>query len=107
MEENLTRLYWKTDKERINTIIQHLNPKYLKGLYKRFDTYNEEGYAMYLGDGKAPFYNTITVKYDGCIFEASRKTLRKELVRRGFIKQEKWGSTYSDGRPMVYGYRKF
>lgn len=34
-EVELKRLYWSTDKDKINHILSRLNPKYLIGLYKR------------------------------------------------------------------------
>ena len=35
MNNELHRLFWSTDKDKINHILTRLNPKYLKGLHKR------------------------------------------------------------------------
>lgn len=62
-----------------------INNKYLVGLYEKMGGISDEGYPNYDDEERMP--NTVTVKYDGCIFSASRKQLRKELVRRGLILQ--------------------
>ena len=59
------RLYWSTDKDKINKII---NFKYLKGAERRF---------------RAWYYEPrIYMRYDGFEFLVSRQTLRKEITRR-------------------------
>ena len=103
----LTRLYWKTDKEKLLQIMGHLNPKYLVGLYEKMGGISDEGCPNY-GDDEDKESNTITVKYDGCVFTASRKQLRKELVRRGLIKQNDSSIfTHPDGTPKKYGDKKY
>lgn len=71
-EETMTRLYWKSDKEKINRILQRIPDKYLIALELQ-----TRGLAT---DCK---YNVQDVKYDGCIFQASARTLKRECVRRG------------------------
>lgn len=66
------RLYWKTDFEKINQILHHLNPKYLLG---RLEFHQNKVF-----DKSKPF--SLEIKYDGCIFYASRKTLEEECWRR-------------------------
>ncbi len=84
----------------------HLNPKYLVGLYEKMGGISDEGYPNYGDDKKSP--NTVTVKYDGCIFTASRKQLRKELVRRGLIKQNDLTNfVYSDGSTRKWGVKNY
>lgn len=68
----VTRLYQQTDQKRINQILQHLNPKYLLG---RLEFHQNKKF-----DKSKPF--SLEIKYDGCIFYASRKTLEKECWRR-------------------------
>ena len=91
MEEKLTRLYFRDNKERILQIMRHLNPKYLRGLWKKVrdrqyiiasnekcigEYYNEEEWR------KTYTRPIVAVKYDGCIFYASTKTIRDEIKRR-------------------------
>lgn len=101
---NLQRLYWKTDKERILQIMQHLNPKYLVGLYEKLACENDEGFLNYC-DERVSHY--IPVKYDGCQFTCSRKQLRKELVRRGLIKQSDITSIYPNGTQKKIGEKEY
>ena len=88
-EDTLKRLYWSTDKEQIIQIMHHLNIKYLLSLYKKaireehvwttctWDYYSTED------DWKTAYISVYqTVKYDGCQFQASVKTLKDELKRR-------------------------
>ena len=104
----LTRLYWKTDKERLLHIMGHLNSKYLVGLYEKMGGISDEGCPNYGDDDEEKDPNIVTVKYDGCIFTASRKQLRKELVRRGLIKQKEYkGCEYPDGTPKKYGDKEY
>lgn len=104
---NLQRLYWKTDKERLLQIMQHLNPKYLVGLYEKMGGISDDGCPNY-GDDEEKEPNMVTVKYDGCIFTASRKQLRKELVRRGLITQNDFTNfVYSDGSTKKWGVKNY
>lgn len=86
------RLYWSTDKEKINEILQHMNVKYLVGIYERYKRYTDEGIPHNLEDYENPenYRYQEEVKYDGCIFNASKKTIRKELIRRGLIKVKEY-----------------
>lgn len=84
----LHRLFWSTDKDRINHILARLNPKYLKGLHKRclIEFGKKYEVTMYMNSEEYKnerFYRTkVEVKYDGCIFEVSLSTLLKEINRR-------------------------
>lgn len=71
------RLYWSTDKDKINEIIKRINFKYLKGAERRFRT------ACY-------YESRIYMRYDGYQFLVSRETLRKEITRR-IINGENYG----------------
>ena len=71
-EETMTRLHWKSDKERINRILQRIPDKYLIALELQ-----TRGLATNHED------NVRDVKYDGCVFSASAITLKRECVRRG------------------------
>jgi len=88
MNNELHRLFWSTDKDRINHILTRLNPKYLKGLHKRCLIEFGKKYetTMYMNSeeyNNERLYKTkVEVKYDGCIFEASLSTLLKEINRR-------------------------
>lgn len=89
-KQELTRLYFKTDKERIKNILSRVNIKYLVNLYRKAyvqqsrsveddGTYSEEFLQQ-------TYVETCQeVKYDGCIFNASLKTIKDELKRREFI----------------------
>lgn len=94
----LKRLYWSTDKEQINHIISRLNPKYLIGLYKRCnkEIHKKVAVLQYMNstDFKAEvLYNTpVEVKYDGCIFNVSLKTLFKEINKRNKSGEISWGN---------------
>ena len=104
MKTELTRLRWKTDRERIQQTIEHLNNKYLIGLYEKLsgmpDTFS--GYD----DGVES--TDVTVKYDGYIFSCSRKTLSKELVRRDLISQKDSSmSIHPDGTPRKCGTKRY
>lgn len=104
--KDLTRLYWNTDKERLQHIMTRINNKYLVGLYERMGGISDEGYPNYDDEERMP--NTITVKYDGCIFSASRKQLRKELVRRGLILQTDVPNfNHPDGSPKKTGDKEY
>lgn len=84
----LHRLFWSTDKYRINHILTRLNPKYLKGLHKRclIEFGKKHEVTMYMNSeeyNNERFYRTtVEVKYDGCIFDVSLSTLLKEINRR-------------------------
>jgi hypothetical protein len=84
----LHRLFWSTDKDRINHILTRLNPKYLKGLHKRclIEFGKKHEVTMYMNSeeyNNERFYRTtVEVKYDGCIFDASLSTLLNEINRR-------------------------
>lgn len=92
MEENLKRLYFKSDKSKILEIMHHLNPKYLIGLWR--DAISKERniyfYHIYYynkrkdwGKKDELWVNVkVPVKYDGYIFYASVKTIKAELERR-------------------------
>ena len=88
MNNELHRLFWSTDKDRINHILTRLNPKYLKGLHKRclIEFGKKHEVTMYMNSEeykKELFYGTkVEVKYDGCIFEVSLSTLLNEINRR-------------------------
>lgn len=97
-EVELKRLYWSTDKDKINHILSRLNPKYLIGLYKRCnkEIHKKVGVLQYMNstDFKSEvLYNTpVEVKYDGCIFNVSLKTLFKEIGRRREKDEISWGN---------------
>ena len=84
----LHRLFWSTDKDRINHILTRLNPKYLKGLHKRYliEFGKKHEATMYMNSeeyNNERFYRTtVEVKYDGCIFDVSLSTLLNEINRR-------------------------
>jgi len=84
----LHRLLWFTDKDRINHILTRLNPKYLKGLHKRclIEFGKKHEVTMYMNSeeyNNERFYRTtVEVKYDGCIFDVSLSTLLNEINRR-------------------------
>lgn len=84
----LHRLLWSTDKDRINHILTRLNPKYLKGLHKRclIEFGKKHEVTMYMNSeeyNNERFYRTtVEVKYDGCIFDVSLSTLLNEINRR-------------------------
>lgn len=86
--QKLKRLYWKTDKEQIIRILQHVNVKYICSLFRK--ARNQQLY-----DCKASTYNCeddirtetytksmVVCKYDGCVFHVSLKTLKDEIYRR-------------------------
>lgn len=86
--QELKRLYWKTDKEQILRILQHVNPKYICSLFCK-------ARDQQLYDCKASTYeceddirketytkSMVVCKYDGCIFHVSLKTLKDEIYRR-------------------------
>jgi len=68
-EQKLTRLYWKTDKEKIEELLQSLNPKYLVSLSEKSHKINNR-------------HRGIEIKYSGYIFLASGNTIDKECWRR-------------------------
>ena len=94
----LKRLYWSTDKDKINHILSRLNPKYLIGLYKRCNReIGKKGEVLrYLNSESFKeeiLYNTpVEVKYDGCIFNVSLKTLFKEIGKRNDKGEISWGN---------------
>ena len=87
-QQELKRLYWKTDKEQIMQIMHHLNIKYLLSLYKKAIHAERVGAAWTWDnptqdDMKSAYISVYqTVKYDGCQFQASVKTLKDELKHR-------------------------
>jgi hypothetical protein len=97
-EVELKRLYWSTDKDQINHILSRLNPKYLIGLYKRCNrAISKKGEVLkYLNSESFKeeiLYNTpVEVKYDGCIFNVSLKTLFKEIGKRNDKDEISWGN---------------
>lgn len=103
----LKKLYWKSDKEKLLQIMQHLNPKYLIGLYEKLGGISDEGIPYY-GDEDEMFSPRVIVKYDGCQFTTSRKQLRKELVRRGLIRQMDFSSSiHQDGSTRKWGVKNY
>lgn len=88
MSDELHRLFWSTDRDKINHILTRINPKYLRGLHTRclIEFGKKHEVTMYMNSEeykKELFYGTkVEVKYDGCIFEASLSTLLKEINRR-------------------------
>jgi len=83
------RLYWKTDKEQINNILQRIPDKYLISLIKQtraIDYPNEK--------------SLVYANYDGCRFKVSAKSLKKESVRRGLGEWKK--CTYSEDAGYYY-----
>ena len=85
---NFKRLFYKTDKEQIMQIMHNLNIKYLLSLYKKAIHEERIGIAWTWDyptedDWKTAYISVYqTVKYDGCQFQASVKTLKDELKRR-------------------------
>ena len=86
--QELKRLYWKTDKEQIIRILQHVNVKYICSLFRK--ARNQQLY-----DCRSTTYeceenirtetytnSMIVCKYDGCIFHVSLKTLKGKIHRR-------------------------
>ena len=72
------RLYWSSDKDRIKHILSRVNVKYLKGLMQRLTTATfDEWYGISSDDMR------VFLRYDGCQFTVSHKTIVKELYRRG------------------------
>ena len=72
------RLYWSKDKDRIKHILSRVNVKYLKGVMRRFATATfDEWYGISTNDFR------VFLRYDGCQFTVSHKTIIKELYRRG------------------------
>ena len=76
---NFVRLYWSTDKEKIKHILSRVNVKYLRGLIRKFiiSDYDWCDYVSSLTN------ICIFLRYDGCQFLVNRKTIIKELYRRG------------------------
>ena len=76
---NFVRLYWSTDKEKIKHILSRVNVKYLRGLIRQFiiSDYDWCDYVSSLTN------ICIFLRYDGCQFLVNRKTIIKELYRRG------------------------
>lgn len=86
--QELKRLYWKSDKEQILRILQHVNPKYLSSLFRKardqqlYDC-NSTTYNCKDDIRKETYTKSMVVcKYDGCIFHVSLKTLKDEINRR-------------------------
>lgn len=71
------RLYWCTDKERIKHILSRVNVKYLRGLIRRFILPYDDWDIIDVKDLR------LFIRYDGCQFMVSEKTVIKELYRRG------------------------
>lgn len=71
------RLYWSSDKDRIKHILSRVNVKYLKGLIRQFTATFDEWYGISSDDLR------VFLRYDGCQFTVSHKTIIKELYRRG------------------------
>lgn len=88
MSDELHRLFWSTDRDKINHILTRINPKYLRGLHKRclIEFGKKHEVTMYMNSeeyNNERFYRTtVEVKYDGCIFDVSLSTLLKEINRR-------------------------
>jgi hypothetical protein len=76
---NFVRLYWSTDKEKIKHILSRVNIKYLRGLIRKLiiSDYDWCDYVSSLTN------ICIFLRYDGCQFLVNRKTIIKELYRRG------------------------
>lgn len=74
---NFKRLYWNTDKDKIEKILSRVNVKYLRGLIRQY-TYPFD----YFYD-TSPKDLRLFIRYDGCQFTVSRDTIIKELYRRG------------------------
>jgi hypothetical protein len=110
-EVELKRLYWSTDRDKINHILSRLNPKYLIGLYKRCNReISKKEYTLrYLNSESFKeeiLYNTpVEVKYDGCIFNVSLKTLFKEIGRRQEKDEMHWGNN-GYGIPALFVVKK-
>lgn len=87
-QQELKRLYWKSDKEQIMQIMHHLNIKYLLSLYKKVIHKERVGLAWTCtypseDDWKTAYISVYQiVNYDGCQFQASVKTIKDELKHR-------------------------
>jgi hypothetical protein len=95
-QDELKRLYWSTDKDRIKHILSRVNIKYLYGLLNKLkDIQHHKIYDPIEDDidyyDKVDFQEVnkinyvtskVVCKYDGCIFEVSLKTIKDELKRR-------------------------
>ena len=89
-KQELTRLYFRTDKERIKNILNRINIKYLINLYRKACVQQSRSIAndRSLSDEfiQQSYVETYQeVKYDGCVFNVSLKTIKDELKRREFI----------------------
>ena len=71
------RLYWSIDKEKIKHILSRVNVKYLRGLIRQFILLYDDWDIITTEDLR------IFIRYDGCQFTVSEKTIIKELYRRG------------------------
>lgn len=71
------RLYWNKDKEKIEHILSRVNVKYLRGLIRRFILPYNDWDTIAVKDLR------LFIRYDGCQFTVSEKTIIKELYRRG------------------------
>lgn len=67
--DNFKRLYHKTDKELINKILRRIPDKYLDKLCQQVKGNN---------------HVRVYVKYDGCQFQCSRKTIYDEYYLRHY-----------------------
>ena len=68
---NFKRLYWMSNKLQILKILSRVNIKYLFGLKRNF--------SKTLHGGKGTRYY---LRYDGCEFQVSLKTVQDEINRR-------------------------
>lgn len=80
----LKKLYWKTDREKIEEILKSLNPKYLLGRLEYHDPWKKRNYAKEEEEREAGKKYTVTINYNGYTFECSKRTLTKECERRAF-----------------------
>lgn len=71
------RLYWSTDKEKIKHILSRVNVKYLRGLIRQFIIPDNDWDTIAAKDLR------LFIRYDGYQFTVSKKTVIKELYRRG------------------------
>jgi len=102
-------LFWKTDKDKIQQILNKIPSKYLLGRFR--DTSKQMSLTNWVFPKETHSWDfNTTINYDGYTFSVSRKTLKQEIRKRDDIKLirldiHSWRTKYIIEKPKKKKYK--
>lgn len=102
-------LFWKTDKDKIQQILNKIPSKYLLGRFR--DTSKQMSLTNWVLPRETHSWDfKTTINYDGYTFSVSRKTLKQEIRKREDIKLVRlnifsWRTKYMIEKPKKKKYK--